>query len=459
MSPGDGPGAVAGGAVRAAASSPAAGGGQRPWRLRDGLSYGALGLPLAFVALPLYVVWPAHYAATQAVSLAALGAVLLAARLFDAVIDPWIGRAADALFARSPGHAWRAAALAAGGLAGGFVGLFFPPQGLGAGTGTGPVVWAAAMLVPTYACYSLVSVVHQAWGARWGGDAPLRARIVAWRESAALAGVLLASVTPALWGLPAMAATFIVALALGLAALAAAPVAPGVASAAAGTRSPAGTAPPSLREPWRVRDFRALIAVFVVNGIASAVPATLFLFFVRDRLTAGAWEGAFLAAYFAAAAVSMPLWLAAVRRLGLARSWLAGMLLAVVTFAGAAALGPGDVLPFLAVCVASGLALGADLAVPAAMLTSVVRSHGHGGRAEGAYFGWWNFASKLNLALAAGVALPALSLWGYAPGSREPQALAALTLAYCVLPCALKLLAAASLYALWIRPLRSGADR
>lgn len=445
MSCGDGPRAVA------AAASPAAKGGvPRPWRLRDGLSYGALGLPLAFVALPLYVVWPAHYGATHAVPLAVLGAVLLGARLFDAVIDPWIGRAADALFARSPGHAWRAAALAATGLAAGFVGLFFPPHGLG--TGAELVVWAAVMLALTYACYSLVSVVHQAWGARWGGNAPLRARIVACREGAALAGVLLASVMPTLWGLAPMAVTFIVALALGLAALAAAPVAPRLSGLEAGT-------PSSLREPWRVHDFRALIAVFMVNGIASAVPATLFLFFVRDRLAAGAWEGAFLAAYFAAAAVSMPLWLVAVRRLGLARSWLAGMLLAVVTFAGAAALGPGDALPFLGVCVASGLSLGADLVVPAAMLTGVVRTHGHGGRAEGAYFGWWNFASKLNLALAAGVALPALSLWGYAPGSRAPQALTALTLAYCVLPCVLKLLAAASLYVLWIRPSRSGADR
>jgi Na+/melibiose symporter-like transporter len=38
---------------------------------------------------------------------------------------------------------------------------------------------------------------------------------------------------------------------------------------------------------------------------------------------------------------------------------------------------------------------------------------------------------------------------GYVPGSREPQALQALMLAYCVLPCLLKLLAAWALY-VWI---------
>ena len=64
----------------------------------------------------------------------------------------------------------------------------------------------------------------------------------------------------------------------------------------------------------------------------------------------------------------MPLWLAAVRRHGLARSWLASMLLAVVAFAGAALLGPGDIAAYAAVCVASGIALAADLVVPGALL-------------------------------------------------------------------------------------------
>ena len=76
---------------------------------------------------------------------------------------------------------------------------------------------------------------------------------------------------------------------------------------------------------------------------------------------------------------------------------------------------------------------------------------GDQGRGEGAYFGWWNFASKLNLALAAGLALPILGLFGYAPGSRDPQALSALVTAYCLPPCAHKLLAAASLYFLILR--------
>ena len=50
------------------------------WTTLQGLSYGLLGFPLAFCALPLYVMLPNLYAREFGVPLAALGAVLLGAR-------------------------------------------------------------------------------------------------------------------------------------------------------------------------------------------------------------------------------------------------------------------------------------------------------------------------------------------------------------------------------------------
>jgi Na+/melibiose symporter-like transporter len=205
-------------------------------------------------------------------------------------------------------------------------------------------------------------------------------------------------------------------------------------------------------QPWRRPAFRRLLAVFVLNGIASAVPATLVLFFVQDRLQAPKTvESAVLAVYFLCAAVSIPAWLRLVARIGLARAWLTGILLAVAAFVGASQLGAGDVGAFLVVCALSGLALGTDLALPGALLAGVIAQAGDRGRSEGAYFGWWNFATKLNLALAAGLALPLLGLFGYAPGARDAAGLQALTIAYCLLPCGLKLGAGLALYLLVIR--------
>ncbi len=404
-----------------------------------GLRYGALGFALAFVALPLYVTLPAHYAQQYGVPLALLGAVLLLARTLDALVDPWIGRRCDVWLNGAPRRLMVWMAVAALLLGGGFTALFFPPL-----RGSSALLsWCGLWLVVTYLGYSVLSVLHQAWGARLGGDAVQQTRIVAWREGFALAGVICASLLPSLVGLPITAALLALALAAGLVLLRWVP--------RWSPRRPMPSAGLALAV-WRVPAFRRLLAVFLLNGIAAAIPATLLLFFVRDRLQTPGLEGLYLGAYFVAAALSLPLWLRAVAKLGQARAWGVGMLLALLAFGWAAALGAGDRIAFTLVCLASGAALGADLAIPGAMLSLLVQQTGLAGRAEGAFFGWWNAANKLNLALAAGLALPLLQWLGYAPGQRHDAALQALTLAYCVLPCLLKLSAAALLYFLQIRP-------
>lgn len=413
-----------------------------------GARYGLLGFPLAFCALPLYVLMPNLYTRHWGVSLAALGAVLLGARLLDAVIDPLLGRLCDRLYATSLRAVLAMGAVAAAVLAAGFSFLFVPlvrePAAL--------LWWAGFWLVVTYAAYSALSIAHQSWGAMLGGDALYRSRVVAWREGLGLAGVLLASVTPALLGVPAMLVLLFAGLAGGWWAWRAAPRPECRHAAAAATAITAG----ALWHPLRNPDFRRLLGVYLLNGIASAIPATLVLFFLQDRLQASeAMQSTALAVYFVCGALSMPLWLRGVKRWGLAHSWRAGMLLSIAVFLGASRLGAGDAPWFLLVCALSGAALGSDLVLPGALLAGVIAKAGDRGLAEGAYFGWWNFATKLNLALAAGLALPLLGWLGYVPGARDAGAAGVLTAAYCLLPCALKALAAGALQIFIIQPAAS----
>ena len=407
--------------------------GARP---RSGLAYGALALPLAFLALPLYVALPLHYAQWHGVPLAWLGSLLLATRLLDAGLDPFIGQGIDHLLAGSRRRLTLVAAGAALLVGGGFVALFFAPFPPGRSS-PGLLVWLVLHLLLVYLGYSTLAVLHQAWGTRLGGDAPQRARIAAWREGCGLAGILLASLLASAGQRATSSVVLGLTLALGLALLLRLP---------SGAKAPASAfAPaPAWHRPWRAPGFRGLLGVYMLNGIGNAVAATLVGFFVQDRLQLPESLPLFLGCYFAAGVLSLPLWLRLVARLGLATCWLAGMLLSVAAFAGALALGPGDGAGFAAVCLASGLALGADLAVPAAMLTGVVQQARRPQEA-GVYAGWWTAAGKLNLGLAAGLALPLLGWAGYAPGRRDPLALQALSLAYVLLPCLLKLLAVAGL--------------
>ena len=432
----------------------------------SGLRYGALGLPLAFVALPLYVYMPAYYAEQFGASLAALGSVLLLVRIFDAVTDPLMGYVADRLLTLSSSRRMLAMGLGCVVLLLGFLGLFFPPPSVREGVPL--LVWCAAMLVVAYLAYSALSITHQAWAARLQGGDLSQSRWVSWREAATLVGVVMASVLPSVAGMPVTTVALALALVLAWLALRGAPHplphtvqahAGATASSAKGSAivtvasasgSPSGTTEgltwSRIAQPWCGAAFRGLLGVFLLNGIASAIPATLLLFFVNDRLQVPGYEGLFLATYFVCAALSLPLWLKVVARFGLGLSWMLGMVLSVLAFAGAALLGPGDIGPFVLICAASGLALGADLAFPTPLLARVIRQEGASQGLEGAYFGWWNSASKLNLALAAGLVLPLLQWLGYSPGQQNPQGLFALGLAYAVVPCILKLLAWAALW-------------
>ena len=67
--------------------------------------HGALGLPLAFVALPC-MQWANVAASTWALPLGMIGGLLLAVRALDAVVDPWLGRVMDPGCLRRSAPGW-----------------------------------------------------------------------------------------------------------------------------------------------------------------------------------------------------------------------------------------------------------------------------------------------------------------------------------------------------------------
>jgi GPH family glycoside/pentoside/hexuronide:cation symporter len=150
------------------------------------LAYGALGFPLAFAALPLYVHVPQLYAENAGLPLALVGLLLLAARFADALADPLLGLWSDRV-----GNRRRLILLALPPLGLGLAALLAPPDTAGAG-------WLLATLALTFLGFSLATINYHAWGAELG-DTPQRSlRVTASREGFALAGVVVAAALPAL---------------------------------------------------------------------------------------------------------------------------------------------------------------------------------------------------------------------------------------------------------------------
>lgn len=404
-------------------------------------AYAVLALPLAMALLPVSVLVPQLYAQDTALTLTAVGAILLAARLIDAVVDPLIGAWIDRM--KSSGGYRLPVLIGAPVLVLGFALVFNPP----AWDGLATALWLFAALACAHLGYSIASIAYGAWGAGLAHDDAGRARVTGIREAVGLVGVVLGAALPALIGTSVLPLVLLVAMVLALWSLRAAPLPHAVPGR--GALGGGGAVQAVARSLGSAR-LRWLLGVFALNAMAPAITATVFQFYVADRLGAGPPSALFLVLYFLAGAASMPIWIALTRRYALPVIWLGGMAAAVCAFIGAAFLDTGQFAAFGLICVLSGLALGADLALPPALLARVIDADGESGRREGAYFGLWNFVNKLILALAGAAALFALEQLGYRPGDARGAG-EALTIVYGLLPCVFKLLAAGLLLFAWRR--------
>jgi len=397
-------------------------------------AYAAPALPLAALTLPVYIYLPSYYAADLGLGLAAVGALLLFARLWDVVSDPLIGWLSD----RGTGpitRRWgrRRPWIVAGAplvMLSCWM-LFSPPMGAGAAH---LLSWSMAL----YLGWTMMILPLTAMSAELSPGYDERSRISAWRESFILAGTLVTLGVLALLDSHGAAAAL---RWVGVGVIVLLPICtlvmvwrvPDGASARASRVSP--------RQGWRLlvgnRPFLRLIAAYLLNGFANGLPATLFLLFVDRVLGAASQAGLLLFIYFLAGIAAVPLWLRLSYRYGKHRVWCWTMLISCLVFATAPLLGPGDVIWFAVICVLTGLCLGADLVLPSAMQADVVDldTMESGERRAGLFFALWGMATKLALALAVGVAF---TLLDWAAGA--PFMLIAL---YSLLPIAFKLAAVA----------------
>lgn len=388
---------------------------------------------LAAAGIPLYVHLPRFASVNLGVGLGALGTILLLIRLIDLVQDPLIGWAID----RWPGAQLGFALSAAAGLAIGFPLLF-------SATAETSVTELVLILVVLFSAYSLGTILLYGRSATLAStqDHQGLLNVAGFREGGMLLGVVLATMAPAALaysgaqnqGYPAFG--FLMALLCTLIAISTIPM---------WRRSVKDSSPISigaLRSAGALR----LLLIALANSLPVAITATLFVFFVEDRLELPGYAGPLLLLFFISAGLSVPVWTAIAKRLNGRRTLLIAMPVAIFGFSWAAFLSEGDMWPFVMVCIVSGMAMGADLVVLPAMFSIALTERGLNASAA---FGLWSFAGKLGLALAAFLVLPFVEQAGFVPGAEnDAAALGRLTLSYAVLPCLLKVIALAMVWAL-----------
>ncbi|MFT5887336.1 MAG: GPH family glycoside/pentoside/hexuronide:cation symporter [Zhongshania sp.] len=382
------------------------------WRY---LRYALPGLPMAALGLPFYIYVPLWLAESGGYGYSVVGIIFFAARLSDVISDLAVGVWLDRF--NRPRTVYLSACLltAASALA-----LVYLPH-----------PWHPALLLLAIVLLMLgwtgITVPWLALPVKLAANTRDQLRYNTSREALILLGTVLAMLAPGLLTsaqLPIVLLGGLLFLLLSLL----------MQSKAKGVIIQGVISLKSILADHRVR---SLALPWFMNTLANAIPPTILILYMREVLQAEAAVPIALLSYFAAGLVGVPFWYRLAARIGSLAAWRIALCASIVAFLGAAFLGPGDLNWFLLICIVSGLALGADQALPSALQTGLAKmmaTEQPGVELSARMFALWGMLSKAAMGLA--VALAYLSLGSLTDEQVPPSW--AITSAYVIVPVLIK---------------------
>ena len=194
---------------------------------------------------------------------------------------------------------------------------------------------------------------------------------------------------------------------------------------------------------------RKLLFSHFINGLANGLPPALFVFYVNSVLKSPEFTGILLFLYFLGALVGVPLWIFISNKLDKHRVWCYAMIYSCFIFIFVLFLEEYDLIFFAIICILSGLALSADLAIPSSIQADIIDLEylKTGKRLTGQFFAFWGLVSKAAIAISTGMALILLDIIGFKSDENNGKnILFAVSFIYAGLPIILKMF---SIYLMW----------
>ncbi len=424
--------------------------------------YGAPSFAGAAMAIPVAVHMPKFYTDAVLVPLGWVALAMALARVFDAILDPFVGWLSDHTHSRwGRRRPWIAVAAPLAALA--FIALFTPPAALDS---TEAAIWFGTTLMLFFMLQMVYSLPHGALGAELTLDYHERSSLFSVREAFALVGTLLASIAPSILHEMlhdprreyAIMALIYAALMIGLYWL----LVGTVRERPDFARRESNPLVPGVRRALRNRPFFILFACYIVASIPGAIPGLLMPYFneyVIQPENPERWLGIFLLTYFGAGLVCLPLWLMASRRFGKLNTWLASFVMGITGGLAMFFLGKGDTLGLFLLIAWSGSSFGAGLFLPPAIQADVTdydELH-TGKRREAQYLAFWGLVPKFIVIPSASIPLSVLAWLGYAPNQPQtPEVILAIKAIFALTPAAFSI---AAFFIAWRFPISESVHR
>lgn len=416
------------------------------------------------LGLPLFVYLPSYYSQNLGLSLTSVGLALLLARSLDVITDPLIGLLNDR-YPEFRSVSWRRKSFIIAGIPLLLIGLNYLLRPDDTATAFYLFFWSFI----TYLGWTLINIPWLAVGAEISHDYHEKSALASSREIFAVIGTVAVISLPVLMSIESDLKSTLQMLANLLTFLVPVTLIPLLWKLSPKILFDSKPHKQKLNKPnlfskemfevTKHPAIRRLLPAYFVNSIANALPATLFILFVSYVLQAPEQLGLLLISYFLSAILGIPFWLYIARKSDKHVSWCIALYGSIASFIWVPFLDTGDFQAFLAICVASGFCLGADVVMPASIQADISQDISRNKDVSESgdtsitkdkqdstalLFGIWGLLTKLSLALAIGIAFPLLDIFGLKlddPVTQEPgqKAVVTLVILYAAIPILLKI--------------------
>jgi len=394
--------------------------------LRVKLSYGAPSFAGAGMAIPIAIHLTIFYSDTILVPLGLIALVKALARAMDALTDPFMGWLTDSTRSRwGRRRPWILFGAPTAALA--FYLMFSPPEGL---AGANATAWFAATYICYYLFHTVYIIPHNGLGPELTLDYNERSTLFGIREAFVVLGTLVAAVAPPIFiqslggaregysGFAALLGVLLVGLYLNL--VMQIRERPDFVS-----RAP-NPLVPGLRRVFRNKAFRILLAVYLTSATTGAIPGLMMPYFTKYVLqpdNPDTWLAIFLAVYFGAGFLFLPVWIWLARRFEKKPVWLASFIPSITGSGALFFMGPGDIWPTFFVLIWAGAAFGAGLFLGPAMQADVIDYDElyTGKRREAQYGALWSIMQKFVVIPSMSIPLAVLATVGYLPNVPQTE--------------------------------------
>ncbi len=410
------------------------------------LSYSVLVFPAAFAGIPIYVNIPDYYITHYGISLTTMGILLVALRLFDAIVDFLIGYSSDRWHYLRPCLVTIASLL----LVIGFFLISFPIFE--------PVVCFTLGVFFASMGFGAIMINLSALGGIWSQDSKEKMRISSYREVVRMLGLICACTLPSYLIIHfdiLSAYQYITVFLAVITIIFTCVFVTWYSKNKQSFHDQRGTVLPSFKSYLKLdwKNYRPLYETYFLTITGNAIMSVLFIFYARDYMHAEKYMGIFMLSYFLSGLISIPI----LNKLSAITNkrfiWMWATLIAAIASFLAFFLLQGDVVAYFVLCIVAGVSFGADLTIPPALLGDLIEVKKDYCYSTGLY-SIIAFLYKFTLAIASVVILPILSYVNFTPGMfNDEKELYVLVVIYALGVFLFKLLATCRLY-VWYRRVR-----